>query len=68
MFEGYNLEKNKKYLGKKFNVLIVEKRKDKYLARTDSGRAVVLENGKIGKFVGIKVVNCRWNYLVGNLT
>lgn len=67
LFERYNLEKNKKYLGKKLNVLIVEKRKGNYLARTDSGRAVILKKGKIGKFVEIKVVNCRWNYLIGKL-
>lgn len=64
LFENLNLEKNKKYLGKKFNVLIVEKRKDKYLARTESGRAVVLERGKIGSFVKVKITDYRWNYLI----
>lgn len=67
LFENLNLEKNKKYLGKKFNVLIIEKRKDKYLARTESGRAVVLNKGKIGSFTNIKVVDYKWNYLIGHI-
>jgi len=64
LFEKYNLEKNKRYKGKKMDVLIVEKRKGKYLARTDSGRAVVLEKGKIGERVEVKIVDYRWNYLI----
>jgi MiaB-like tRNA modifying enzyme len=65
LFENLNLEKNKKYIGKKFNVLIVEKRKGKYLARTESGRAVALDEGKIGSFIKNKIVDYRWNYLIG---
>jgi len=65
LFEKYNLEKNKKYKGKKLKVLIVEKRKGKYLARTDSGRAVVLEKGKMGERVEVKIIDYRWNYLIG---
>lgn len=68
LFEKLNLEKNKKYMGKKFNVLIVEKRKNKYLARTDSGRAVVLDKGELGAFVKVKIVDYRWNYLIADLT
>jgi len=63
LFENLNLEKNKKYLGKKFNVLVVEKRKNKYLARTDSGRAVVLDKGEVGSFIKVKIVDYKWNYL-----
>jgi len=65
LFENLNLEKNKKYLGNKFDVLIVEKRKDKYLARTKSGRAVVLDKGEIGSFTKVKITDYRWNYLIG---
>jgi MiaB-like tRNA modifying enzyme len=63
LFENLNLEKNKKYLGKKFDVLVVEKRKNKYLARTDSGRAVVLDKGEVGSFIKVKIVDYKWNYL-----
>jgi len=66
LFKNLNLEKNKKYLNKKFNVLIIEKRKDKYLARTESGRAVVLGKGEIGTFVKVKIVDYRWNYLIAS--
>jgi threonylcarbamoyladenosine tRNA methylthiotransferase CDKAL1 len=65
LFESLNLEKNKKYIGKKLNVLIVEKRKGKYLARTESGRAVALDKGEIGSFIEVKIVDYRWNYLIG---
>ncbi|MFA5086372.1 MAG: tRNA (N(6)-L-threonylcarbamoyladenosine(37)-C(2))-methylthiotransferase [Candidatus Paceibacterota bacterium] len=65
LFEKYNLEKNKKYKGKKLKVLIIEKRKGKCLARTDSGRAVVLDKGKIEERVEVKIVDYRWNYLIG---
>lgn len=65
LFENLNLEKNKKYLKKKFNVLIVEKRKNKYLARMESGRAVILDKGEIGTFVKVKIVDYKWNYLIG---
>lgn len=65
LFESLNLEKNEKYLGKKFNVLVVEKRKGKYLARTESGRAVALDKGEIGSFTKIKIIDYRWNYLIG---
>jgi threonylcarbamoyladenosine tRNA methylthiotransferase CDKAL1 len=65
-FIDLNLEKNKKMVGKKFKVLIVEKRKGKYLARTDSGRAVILKKGKIGSFVNVKIADYRWNYLIGD--
>ncbi|MFZ3054721.1 MAG: tRNA (N(6)-L-threonylcarbamoyladenosine(37)-C(2))-methylthiotransferase [Minisyncoccales bacterium] len=65
LFEKYNLAKNKKYKGKNLNVLIIEKRKGKYLARTDSGRAVVLENGSIGLKAKVKIIDYRWNYLIG---
>jgi len=64
LFESLNSEKNKKYLGKKFNVLVVEKRKNKYLARTESGRAAVLGKGEIGTFTKVKIVDYRWNYLI----
>lgn len=67
LFESSNLENNKKYLNKKFNVLIIEKRKGKYLARTESGRAVVLDRGEIGTFAKVKIVDYRWNYLIASI-
>ena len=66
LFENMNLQKNKKLLGKNFKVLIVEKRKNKYLGRTDSGRAVVLGKGKIGESIKTNIIDYRWNYLIGD--
>ena len=65
LFENYNYEKNKKYIGKKLEVLVVEKRKSNYLSRTSSGRAVTLKEGKIGEKVKVKIIDCKWNYLIG---
>ncbi len=67
LFKNYNYEKNKEYIGKKIEVLIVEKRKNKYLSRTNSGRAVTLKEGKIGEKVKVKIIDCKWNYLIGDL-
>ncbi|MDD3386473.1 MAG: tRNA (N(6)-L-threonylcarbamoyladenosine(37)-C(2))-methylthiotransferase [Candidatus Pacebacteria bacterium] len=66
LFQEENLIKNKKYINKKFNVLIVEKRNNKYLARTDSGRAVVLNKGKIGEYINVIIKDCKWNYLIAD--
>lgn len=65
LFEKYNLKKNKKYKGRKLDVLIVEKRKGKYLGRTDSGRAVVLEKNNGRERIKAKIIGCKWNYLIG---
>ena len=67
LFEKYNLEKNKKYKGKKVEVMVIEKRKGKYLGRTDSGRAVVLDRGKMEERVKVKIIDYKWNYLIGSL-
>jgi len=65
IFENYNYEKNKRYINKKLDVFIVEKRKNNYLSRTSSGRAVALKEGKIGEKVKVKIIDCKWNYLIG---
>jgi len=38
-----------------------------YLQKYGPGRAVVLEKGKIGEFVKVKIIDCRWNYLIGEI-
>ncbi|HOI59867.1 MAG TPA: tRNA (N(6)-L-threonylcarbamoyladenosine(37)-C(2))-methylthiotransferase [Candidatus Pacearchaeota archaeon] len=62
LFQKYNLEKNKEFLNKELEVLVIE---DNNLARTSSGRAVIVKNGKAGEFKKVKIVNCNWNYLIG---
>ncbi|MDD5098562.1 MAG: tRNA (N(6)-L-threonylcarbamoyladenosine(37)-C(2))-methylthiotransferase [Candidatus Pacebacteria bacterium] len=63
LFQEMNMKKNKRLIGKKYKVLVIEKRKGKYLGRTDSGRAIVINNGKIGSFVDVKIDGFEWNYL-----
>jgi len=60
-------EKNKKYLGKVFPVLITEKRKDSFLARTNFYKAVILKEGNLGEFKKVKIVDVKPNYLVGEI-
>ncbi len=67
IFEVYNLKRNKKFLKTKQKVLIVEKKSKNWLARTKDGRAVILKNGKLGEIREVKIVDCRWNYLIGEI-
>lgn len=60
-------EKNKNFLGKKFEALITEKREEKFLARLNSYKAVILEKGDLGCFVKVKIVKAKPNYLIGKL-
>jgi tRNA A37 methylthiotransferase MiaB len=62
LFQKYNLEKNKSFLGKEFEVLVI---KDNNLARTDSGRAVIVKNSKAGELKKVKIKDVKWNYLIG---
>ncbi len=60
-------EKNKKFLGKNFNVLITEKRENSFLARLNSYKAVVLKEGDLGSFVKVKIIGAKPNYLIGKI-
>jgi MiaB-like tRNA modifying enzyme len=60
---------NQNFLGKVFDVLITEKRKNQtLLSRTDSFKAVILKEGKIGEKAKAKITDCRPNYLIGKIT
>ncbi len=58
-------EKNQKYLGKVFEVLITEKRENSFLARTNFYKAVILKEGNLGEFQKVKIINAKPNYLIG---
>ena len=60
-------EKSKKYLGKKFEALITEKRGNTFLARLPSYKAVILKEGKLGKFTKVKIVGAKPSYLIGKI-
>lgn len=61
LFKRQNLEKNRGFLNKEFEVLVIKNN----LARTASGRAVIVKKGKAGEFKKVKIVDYNWNYLVG---
>mgnify|MGYP000847513503 CR=1 FL=1 len=65
IFKDYNLQKNKKFLKTKQNVLIIQKNQAGYLARNDFGQAIVLKNGKLGEKITVKIIGYKWNYLIG---
>ncbi len=60
-------EKSKKYLRKNFEALITEKRKNSFLARLNSYKAVILKKGKLGDFVKVKITKAKPNYLIGRI-
>ena len=62
------IENNKKFLGRKFDVLITKRGKgNTFLSRMDSYRAVVLSDGKIGEFRKALIEDFRFNYLIGKV-
>jgi MiaB-like tRNA modifying enzyme len=65
IWQKINLEKNKRFLGKEFLVLITEKRENSFLARTNSYRAVILKDGKVGDWQKVKIIKVKPNYLIG---
>ncbi len=65
LWKKINLEKNKKYIGKKLEVLVVEKREKNFLARANSFRAVILKRGKLGEKKRVKIIDAKVNYLMG---
>ncbi|MDD5639536.1 MAG: tRNA (N(6)-L-threonylcarbamoyladenosine(37)-C(2))-methylthiotransferase [Candidatus Pacebacteria bacterium] len=69
LFHKMNEDTNRRFIGRIECVLVTEKRGDIFLSRTNSGRAVVLRenNLSIGKFVKVKIINSKWNYLEGKV-
>ena len=66
--EKIRKEDNQKFLGKVFEVLITEKRKNEtLLSRTNSFKAVVLKEGKIGERQKVKIIDYKLNYLIGKV-
>ncbi len=62
------LEKNRKFLGDRMEVLITRKGKNgSYLARTDSYRPVILKTGRPGDFVHVEITGFTSHYLIGEI-
>ncbi len=61
---GYR--RNRGFVGKRIKVLITKRGKgDTLMARADSYRPVILEEGRIGEFVDVEIVDFSFNYLKG---
>ncbi|MGC9031244.1 MAG: tRNA (N(6)-L-threonylcarbamoyladenosine(37)-C(2))-methylthiotransferase [Minisyncoccia bacterium] len=67
LWTDINLRKNKKLIGKKYQVLVTEKRENSFLARTNSYRAVILKDAKLGEYFNVKIINAKVNYLIGKI-
>ena len=60
------LKRNSRFLGKKLRVLITKNGKyETKLARADSYRPVVIRKGDLGNFTDVKIVDYKFNYLLG---
>jgi len=61
-------EINKKFVGRKFKVLITKHgKKNTLLSRTDSYRPVILNEGKIGDFLNTKIISSSRTCLLGKI-
>ncbi|NOY12009.1 MAG: TRAM domain-containing protein, partial [Archaeoglobi archaeon] len=61
------LENNLKFVGKSARVLVTKAGKNgTLLSRTDSYRPVIVESGKIGEFLNVKIEKAEFNYLKGS--
>ncbi|AKG90951.1 MiaB-like tRNA modifying enzyme-type [Geoglobus ahangari] len=61
------LENNLKFVGKSARVLVTKAGKNgTLLSRTDSYRPVIVESGKIGEFLSVKIEKAEFNYLKGS--
>lgn len=65
--KSIRMEDNKKMVGSKLSGLIFEKKKCNNLARVFNGKAVVLQEGQVGDFVKIKIIDFKHNYLIGKI-
>jgi len=63
------IEKNKKHIGKKYNVLITEKRKNKIsFGRTENYKPVIIKKEKdIGEILKVEIIDSDSVHLVGSI-
>ena len=63
LFIEINEKRNKKFINKKIDCLMINKN----MGRTNSGRAIIVDKGKIGYYEKVKIIDSRWNYLIGKV-
>lgn len=62
------IQKNKKYLGQEYQVLVIKKSKNNtFLSRNEIGKAIILKKGKVGTFQKVKIIGFKPHYLIGKL-
>ena len=65
LMQEIGLERNAKYVGRKLRVLITKRGKgETLLARSDSYRQVVVEDGRIGEFKEVRIREAKPTYLI----
>lgn len=65
-----SLERNKRYLNKTLSALLLEKKDDSIIGRTDNYRLVVVRdnNIKLGEFTLVRIHDVTWKTLYGKIT
>ncbi len=63
LFIEINEKRNKKFINKKLNCLIINKN----MARANSGRAIIVNKGEMGYYKEVKIIDSKWNYLIGKV-
>jgi MiaB-like tRNA modifying enzyme len=59
------LEINKKLIGSEYKVLLTERQNDSVTGRNPSYKQVVVNNGDLGNFIKVKIVDATYCYLKG---
>jgi len=64
--EKISLERNKACIGKEYVALIIEKRGEWMVGKTENYRSVFLKDGEIGEFVDVEIEDATVTHLIGN--
>jgi len=64
--EKISLERNKACIGKEYVALIIEKRGEWVIGKTENYRSVFLKDGEIGEFLKVKIKDATATHLIGD--
>ncbi len=63
-----SMERNRRKIGKEYEVLILEKYKGSYVGKTDSYTSVFVDRAEIGEFFKVRILDASTTHLHGILT
>ena len=63
-----SMERNRRKIGKEYEVLILEKYKGSYVGKTDSYTSVFVDRAEIGEFFKVRILDVSTTHLHGILT